>query len=90
MTLIAEGHFFRLAEARDALYGTGGNIVRIDPTGAAGTDVGQEFDFSVQARLTLHADILLTYGHFMAGSFLSRTGNSRDADFVYMQLGYKF
>ena len=90
LTLVAEAHLFRLAEARDSLYGTGGNVVRTDPTGAAGSDVGQEYDFSVRARLTLHADVLITYGHFVAGSFLSRTGKGDDADFVYAQFSFKF
>ena len=90
VTLLAEGHIFRLAQARDAFYGTGGNVVRIDPTGAAGSDVGQEVDFSVRARLTLHAELLVTYGHFSTGSFLARTGAGSNADFVYTQLGFKF
>jgi Alginate export len=90
VTLLAEGHIFHLAEARDAFYGTGGNVIRTDPTGAAGSDVGQEYDFSVRTRLTLHAELLVTYGHFSAGSFLSRTGNGSNADFVYTQLGFKF
>jgi hypothetical protein len=88
--LLAEGHVFRLAQARGGLYSTGGNILRYDPTGAAGSDVGQEYDFSMRARLTLHAELLVTYGHFFAGSFITHTGNASDADFVYTQLSFRF
>ena len=52
--------------------------------------MGQELDFSVRVRLSLHADLLLTYGHFFAGSFLARTGKGDDADFAYAQLSFKF
>ncbi len=53
--------------------------------------MGQELDFlSVRARLTLHAELLVTYGHFFAGSFIARTGNGNDAEFVYTQFGFKF
>lgn len=90
LTLIAEGHLFRLAQARDALYSNGGTAVRFDPTGAAGADLGRELDFTARARLNLHAELLVTYGHFFAGRFLARTGVGADSDFVYTQLGFKF
>ncbi len=83
LTLLAEAHFFRLAEARDSLYSTGGNALRSDPTGRAGSDVGQELDFSVRARLTLHAELLVTYGHFFAGSFIAHRQRQRRGFCLY-------
>jgi hypothetical protein len=52
--------------------------------------VGQKYDFSMRARLTLHAELLVAYGRFFADSFISRAGDGSDADFVYTQLGFKF
>lgn len=86
-------HLFYLDRARDALYNASGNPIRISPTGAAGTYVGQEVDFLVQILVNPRADILIGYSHFFAGSFVKATnppGVSGNADFYYSQWSWRF
>ncbi|QEL13352.1 alginate export family protein [Limnoglobus roseus] len=90
VTLIAELHLFWLQQARDSLYNNAGVPVRTDSTGRAGSRVGQEADFTAQVRLNQHANLLVSYGHFFPGPFLSQTGGSRPADFLYTWLTFKF
>jgi len=90
VTLLAWWHIFHLEEARDALYNAAGAVIRKSPTGAAGTDVGQELDLTAQVQLTPHADVLFGYSHFFAGEFIAATGNPDDSDFFYLTLTFKF
>lgn len=90
VTLIAELHLFWLQRGRDALYNNGGVPVRFDPTGAAGTRVGQEINLTTLVRLNRHASLLVSYGHFFPGPFLTRTGGDRRADFLYTWVTFKF
>lgn len=86
-------HIFHLAQARDALYNVSGNPIRISPTGAAGTYVGQELDLLVQFVINPRADVLFGYSHFFAGSFVKATnpiGVSGNADFYYSQWSWRF
>ncbi len=90
VTLIAELHLFWLEQRRDALYNNAGVPVRSDPTGAAGTRLGQEINFTAQVRLNRHTNLLVSYGHFFPGQFLARTGGGRRADFLYTWVTFKF
>jgi hypothetical protein len=86
-------HCFRLDEPRDALYNAAGAPIRIDPTGAAGRDVGQELDLTVQYVLSPRADLLVGYSHFWAGDFVRATnpaGVTGDVDFAYTQFSWRF
>jgi hypothetical protein len=91
--LILWYHIFHLAEARDALYNATGTPIRISPTGAAGTYVGQELDLLLQFVVNPRADVLFGYSHFFAGSFVKATnpvGVSGNADFYYSQWTWRF
>ncbi len=90
--LLAWWYIFRLEEARDALYNAGGAIIRNDPTGVAGTDVGQELDLTALVTITPRVGILFGYSHFFAGDYLVNTApfNGNDADFYYTQLTTRF
>ena len=90
VALSVEGHVFHLEAARDSLYNVGGAPIRTDRTGRAGTDVGQELDCNLRIQMTSHADLLLSYGHFFAGKYLSNTGIGRDANVLYVQLAFRF
>jgi hypothetical protein len=86
-------HIFHLAQARDALYNAFGTPIRISPTGAAGTYVGQELDVLLQFVINPRADVLFGYSHFFAGSFVKATnpaGVSGNADFYYSQWSWRF
>jgi hypothetical protein len=83
-------HMFRLDAARDGLYNAGGTVLRRDPTGRAGTDVGDELDFITNLHLSQHQDILLGYSKFFAGNFIRATGASLSPDFFYAQYCFKW
>lgn len=90
--LLAWWYIFHLDESRDALYNSGGAPIRVDPTGAAGTDVGEELDLTVQVTVTPRVGILFGYSHFFAGEFVANTSPfvQNDADFYYTQLTTRF
>jgi hypothetical protein len=75
ISTVMQFHIFQLAEPRDALYGAAGLPLRRDPTGRAGTDVGEEFDFTTNFHLSNHQDLLIGYSHFFSGEFIRKTGN---------------
>jgi hypothetical protein len=86
-------HIFRLDQAKDSLFNAAGAPIRHDPTGLAGTDVGQELDLLTSFHLTKHQDFVLGYSHLFAGDFLRQTGPAagrRDIDFFYAQWGFRW
>ena len=95
LTLNAQYHSFRLANKRDALYNAGGNVIRFDPTGRAGRDVGQEFVGTANFHASKHADILIGYAHLFAGDFIKKTaarGQSAgfDTSLFFVQASYRW
>ncbi len=83
-------HMFRLESARDALYNSAGAAIRRDPTGRAGTDVGDEIDYITNFHLSMHQDILVGYSKLFAGSFIRRTGNPGSPEYFYLQYSYRW
>jgi Alginate export len=83
-------HIFRLDAARDALYNAGGAAIRRDPTGRAGTDVGDEIDFYTNFHLSQHQDVLIGYSKLFSGAFIRRTGPPLSPDFFYAQYCFKW
>jgi hypothetical protein len=83
-------HIFRLDSAKDALYSAAGVPLRRDPTGRAGTDVGDEIDYTTNFHLSMHQDILVGYSHLYAGSFIKRTGSPLSPDYFYLQYSFRW
>lgn len=86
VTVWLQYHHFWLAESRDALYNAAGNAYRRDPTGAAGNDVGDEFDIVLNFHLSRYSDILVSYNKLYGGGFLQATaggGDTVDAEALY-------
>lgn len=83
-------HLFYLDEAKDAWYYCNGRPQRSDPTGQAGSSVGQEIDLIVSHKYSDHLKFQVGYAHFFAGSFLKNTGKSPDADWFFLQMLYSF
>jgi hypothetical protein len=81
-----DGHFFWLAESRDAWYRSNGSVIRRDATGGSGTFLGSEIDVTVTYSPHKRVQIQTGYSHFFAGSFVKDTGPSSDASFFYTQL----
>ena len=93
LTAWIQYHNFWLADKSDALYQTGGNVVRFDPTGRSGSHVGQELDFVFNIHLSKHADVLTGYSHLWGGEFLKNTASSTnavDGGLYYLQFSYKW
>jgi hypothetical protein len=95
-TFIAQYHRFFLANAHDALYNAAGVAYRRDPTGQAGTDVGDELDLRFNIHVNRHQDVLLGYSKLWAGDFIKNTttptggkGNV-SPDLIYVQYVVRF
>jgi hypothetical protein len=83
--LLVQYHDFHLAQSRSPLFSAGGVPIRVDPTGAAGTDVGDELDVLVNFHLTAHQDILLGFSKLFPGRFIRDTGPNVSPELFYLQ-----
>jgi len=79
-------HAFWLADTADAWYRANGTTKVRPISSTAGNYAGAEVDFTINAKLSKHLDMLLGYSHFIAGSYLDDTGGGDDADFAYLML----
>jgi hypothetical protein len=83
-------HILRLDAAKDALYNSAGAVLRSDPTGRAGTNVGQVFTVYTNFHLSPHSDVLVQYSHLNAGDFIKRTGPGGSPDQLYLQYSFRW
>lgn len=86
LTMWMQYHHFWLDQSRDALYNPGGGAYRIDPTGLAGNNVGDEIDLVLNFHLTRYSDILVSYNKLYGGGFLQATsglGRAVNAEALY-------
>jgi hypothetical protein len=87
-------HNFHLASARDALYNGAGAPIRRDPTGAAGTYVGNELDIVLNIIVNPNSDWQIGLSHFFAGPFVQETAKTpaqaQDGNFFYTQYTFRF
>jgi hypothetical protein len=83
-------HAFFLADTNDAWYRANG-IAAVRPiTPGADSYAGSEVDVTVTYAATKNLSFMAGYSHFFAGSYLSDTGKSDDANFAYLQATLKF
>jgi hypothetical protein len=92
LTVWLQGHSFYLANSRDALYNAAGNAIRRDPTGRAGSNVGNEVDLTLNFHASKHADVLVGYSHLWGGDFLRKTSPAgvTDAGQFFIQTSYRW
>jgi hypothetical protein len=94
LTTWVQYHVFRLDSPFDALYNAAGVAIRRDPTGRAGTDVGDELDLVTNFHIDKHQDILIGYSHLWAGDFIRFTAPTpraaRSPDYTYIQYSFRF
>ncbi|MCC7291881.1 MAG: alginate export family protein [Phycisphaerales bacterium] len=83
-------HTFWLNAERDAMYDAGGAVVRRDPTGHSGSEIGHEVDMTVNWQIDTHSSMLFGWSHFWDSTFIIRTRPSEDADLFYVQYAFKF
>lgn len=90
VTVFAQYHHFWLNQSRDALYNAAGIPIRRDPSGQAGTNVGDEIDLVANFHLDRYSDILLGYSQLFGGSFLEATaGPNRGANVEMFHATYQ-
>jgi hypothetical protein len=79
-------HSFWLTTSGDAWYRANDStrVRNINPN--ANSHTGCELDFTINAKLTQHLDMLFGYSHFFAGAYLADTGARDDASFAYQML----
>jgi Alginate export len=90
ITGIVQFHRFWLAEAGDALYNAAGKVIRNDPTGSSGRDVGCEVDFALSFHLSTHSDFLLGWSKLFRGDYIVNTGPAVSPELFYVQYGYRW
>jgi hypothetical protein len=90
ITIWSMYHHFELDQAKDALYNSAGNVERRDPTGRAGTDVGDEIHFLANFHLSNHSDVLVGYAHLFSGPFIKQTGPGQDSELYYVQYCFRW
>jgi hypothetical protein len=90
ITCCAQYHLFRLDSGKDALYGPASQVFRVDPTGRAGRDVGNELDLWVNFHLAQNQDLWVGYSHLYEGSFLKKTGPGPDPELFYVQYSFRW
>jgi hypothetical protein len=87
ITLWSQYHHFWLDQAKDALYGPSGSVMRRDATGNSGTNVGDEIGLFANLHLTRYSDFMASYNKLYGGGFLEATAGanqSADADSLYL------
>ena len=85
-TAHADLHFFRLAEDEDAWYNAGGAVLRRDPTGSSGENIGRELDLYLKCTVFDRLEIWTGWSHFWDGSYVGRTGGGGQGDFLFFQM----
>jgi hypothetical protein len=83
-------HHFESANAHDALYNASGKAIAWSPTGAAGSNVGDELDFIVNFHTSATSDFMVGYSHLFPGLFLLRTATANPSDQVFAQYTLRF
>lgn len=87
---LAQYHRFQLDQAKSPLFNAAGLPIRQDPTGQAGTDVGQEIDLLINFHLDAHQDVLLGWSKLFAGEFIQRTGYPGSPELFYLQYEFRW
>lgn len=93
ITVWGQYHHFWLNQPKDALYNAGGVAIRRDPSGAAGTNVGDEIDLVMNFHLNVQSDLMVVYGQLFGGNFLKATSSptaAASSEVVYLMYNYRW
>lgn len=90
ITAFVSYHNFELDQENDAWYTTGLKPYRKDPSGKAGSQLGDEIDLRVVWAFTHHLELMAGYAHLFQGTFIRRTGPSAPADWSFWQILYSW
>jgi hypothetical protein len=90
LKLTLDAHAFWIVDSNDSWYRANGTTA-VRPTKAGASNyAGAELDFTVTYKATKSLGFHAGYSRFFAGDYLSDTGASSDADFVYIQASIDF
>lgn len=89
-TLQAEGHVFRLDQARDVWVDDAGTTLRRSSAGTAGHTLGRELDASLRWDTRGKVSVLAGASRFWAGDYVRNTGGGTDLNWGYLQLAVGF
>ena len=90
VTTTLDWHSFWLADAADTWRRANARTTVRAANAAASNYAGSELDALVSYAPCAEFALTAGYSHFFAGSYLSDTGASSDADFVYVMTSVKF
>jgi hypothetical protein len=103
LTLEVDYHTFWLANPRDAWYNAGsvlvagvptnlsGGVIRRDPTGAAGNQIGSELDLHGKLAVGKFVKFWGGWSHFFVGSFVRATpGQTVGMNWFFLQMTVDF
>ncbi len=90
VALQIDGHFFFLASRRDGWYYSPSRALRHEPTGGAGSRLGQEIDLTGEWQIAKKWNLLLIGGCFVPDVFIERTGPAGMAHWTTLQVLHKF
>ena len=89
MKLSLAYHHFNLAQAKDAWYYCTGKKMRWDPTGASGTDLGDEIDLIWKYEFHPRLIFMAGCSAFFPGHFIEATGPAGNAYWAFGQIEIK-
>lgn len=90
MTARVEYHQFWRQSTADAIYDTGGNIIRANTSGTSARNIGSEIDTILRWQVDRHLGTYIGYSHFFHGTYIQDTGAHKDVDFFYVAATYTF
>lgn len=90
LTTSLDYHLFWLDTTQDALRRANASTIVRPITPGADSFVGSELDMLITYAHSTHLSVTFGYSHFFSGQYLTDTGASNDADFVYVMTGVKF
>ena len=88
--VFVEHHYFTLDRARDAWYTTGLAVLRRDPQGRSGKDLGHEINLRLSLQLGKNLQLFTGWGRFLPGAFVKATGAANSASGYFLQASYEF
>jgi hypothetical protein len=89
LTLSLQQYLFWRVSDRDAIYNSGGAVLR-PGTGTRARYVGAETDLLANYNFTRHLLGYAGYSYFFPGEFIHKAGRHSNSHFVYMALEYTF
>jgi hypothetical protein len=90
ITCWAQYHVLRLDSPKDALYNSAGVPIRIDPTGKAGSDVGEVLTGIINFTIDKHQNVFIQLSHLYAGDFIRKTGPNGSPNFTFLMYSFRW